>query len=164
MLKLPGEGRHGRRLQDPGPWCVRTSWPSSQRPEKLGMFQQCPVSTSSSSPIATPISGGAGGHEGTSPGVRSLGQRDGRSPQKLSARDTHSDIASYVGHEITSSAVLRRLRDYRSSEKVKEAWMRFRLPATAHSSVLAATGGGSPRFLVTSHVQIRWLGTVSERA
>lgn len=45
------------------------------------------------------------GEEGRSPGVRSFGQRDGRIPQKLSARDTHSDIASYVGHEIKSSTV-----------------------------------------------------------
>lgn len=47
------------------------------------------------------------GEEGTSPGVRSFGQRDGRIPQKLSARNTHSDIASYVGHEIKSSAIPR---------------------------------------------------------
>lgn len=46
---LPGEGKYGNYLQDPGSWCIRTSWPSSQRPEKLGMFQQGPVSTSSRS-------------------------------------------------------------------------------------------------------------------
>ena len=57
LLILPGGGSNGDLLQGPGSWCIRTSWPSSQGPEKLGLFQPGPVSTSTS-PIATPISGG----------------------------------------------------------------------------------------------------------
>lgn len=46
LVELARRGEYGNHLHDPGPWYVRASWPSSQRPEKLGMFQQGPVSTS----------------------------------------------------------------------------------------------------------------------
>lgn len=76
------------------------------------------------------------GEAGRSPGVRSFGQRDGRIPQKLSARNTHSDIASYVGHQIKSCPVPSRGK--KSKEACVSAGRRL-LPATVHSSVLAAT-------------------------
>jgi hypothetical protein len=74
---------------------------SSSGQGKLGSFQQGPVSTLPS-PIATSDIRRAGGEEGTSPGVRYFGQREGRIPQKPPAV-TLSEITSYVGHEITST-------------------------------------------------------------
>lgn len=79
------------------------------------------------------------GEEGRSPGVRSFGQRDGRIPQKLSAREGHP-----LGHCIIRGArdkELYRTRLPRVERKSqKKNGIRLPLAAGHGASVLAATG------------------------